>query len=423
MKILYLAHRLPYPPNKGEKIRTFHQIEQLAKRHTIHLCTFVDDPDDIPHVETLRRYCASVEFVYRSNAPAMFLAPAGLLRGLPFSIALFYRKAFATKVKNKLATERIDCLFASSSSMAQYARFASDCPKVIDFIDVDCEKWRLYAQHHSFPLNLIYQVESERLAKYEERAARTFDHCILISEEEQAALQKRVQDRAISVISNGVDLEYFNNSGVDTGRGHQPIVVFTGVMDYFPNVDAVNYFCRTIFPLVRNSAPEAQFYIVGRNPAPAVLALKKHPNVVVTGTVSDVRPYVARAAVAIAPLRIAPGVQNKILEAMALGVPVVGSTQSFKGIRAGKRDGIRVADDPRSFARHVVDLLRSDPSTRSEIARQARSYVERFHRWDEQGDRLERLLHEIILTKVARGSLMVEGHELASVAKQTPARS
>jgi len=394
MKILYLAHRLPYPPNKGEKIRTFHQIQQLAKRHTIHLCSFVDDPDDLPYVPALRKYCASVEVVFRSNAPSLFLGAAAFLRGLPFSVSLFYRKAFANKVKKKLATERFDCVFVSSSSMAQYSCFASDLPKIIDFIDVDCEKWRLYAQYHSFPLAMIYRLEAERLARYEEQAAHIFDHCILISEEERRVFQERVNGRPVSVISNGVDLEYFSPS--DYLHVSEPAIVFTGVMDYFPNVDAVQYFCQEVFPLVRNSAPEAQFYIVGRNPTQQVKALKKYPNVIVTGTVPDVRPYLARATVSVAPLRIAPGVQNKVLESMAIGVPVIGTAQSFKGIAATESDGIRIANDPRSFAQHVVAFLRSDATFRCQIARQARRYVERHHRWDDQGARLERLLEEVV---------------------------
>src|SRR5919109_2233912 len=222
MKILYLAHRLPYPPNKGEKIRTFHQIQQLAKRHTIHLCSFVDDPDDLPYVAALRKHCASVEVVFRSNAPTVFLTAAAFLRRLPFSVLLFYRKAFANKVMKKLATERFDCVFVSSSSMAQYGRFAPDLPKVIDFIDVDCEKWRSYAQYHSFAIAMIYRLEAERLARYEEQAAYTFDRSILISEEERCVFQERVRNRPVSVVANGVDLEYFSPYGVDFQNVSQP---------------------------------------------------------------------------------------------------------------------------------------------------------------------------------------------------------
>jgi sugar transferase (PEP-CTERM/EpsH1 system associated) len=413
MNILYLAHRLPYPPNKGEKIRTFHQIQELAKRHTIHLCSFVDDPDDLPYVPALRKYCASVDVVYRSNATILFLAPTAFLKRIPFSVSLFYRKAFAKKVMKKLTTERFDCVFVSSSSMAQYARFAPGLPKVIDFIDVDCEKWRLYAQHHSFPLAMIYRLEAERLARYEEQVAHSFDRCILISEEERRVFQARVNGLAVSVISNGVDLEYFSPSGSDYLHVSQPAIVFTGVMDYFPNIDAVQYFCQDVFPLVRNSAPEAQFYIVGRNPTREVKALKNYPNVIVTGTVPDVRPYLARATVSVAPLRIARGVQNKVLESMAIGVPVVGTAESFKGIAATEGDGIRVAKDPRSFAEHVVALLRSDATFRCQMARQARRYIEQHHRWEHQGAKLERLLTEVVWGHAEAKSLGVKSAVLA----------
>lgn len=413
MKILYLAHRLPYPPNKGEKIRTFHQIQQLAKRHTIHLCSFVDDPDDLPYVPVLRKYCASVEVVYRSNAPTLVRAAAALLNRIPFSVSFFYRKAFANKLKKKLATEHFDCVFVSSSSMAQYSCFALDLPKIIDFIDVDCEKWRLYAKHHSFPLAMIYRLEAERLARYEEQAAHSFDHCILISEEERRLFQERVNGRPVSVISNGVDLEYFSPSVSDYLHVSEPAIVFTGVMDYFPNVDAVQYFCREVFPLVRQSVPEARFYIVGRNPTREVKALQRYPSVIVTGTVPDIRPYLARATVSVAPLRIARGIQNKVLEAMAMGVPIVGTAESFKGIAATESDGIRIARDPRSFADYVLGFLQSEATFRCQISRQTRCYIERHHRWDHQGAQLERLLKEVVWGYAEPKSLGVKSAVLA----------
>jgi sugar transferase (PEP-CTERM/EpsH1 system associated) len=422
MKILYLAHRLPYPPNKGEKIRSFHQIQQLAKRHTIHLCSFVDDPDDLPYVPELRKHCASVEIVYRSNTSSLLLGAAAFVKRHPLSVSLFYRKAFAKKILEKLATERFDCLFVSSSSMAQYSRLASDLPKIIDFIDVDCEKWRLYAQYHSFPLSMIYRLEAERLASYEEQTAYIFDHCILVSEEERRLLQERVNGRRVSVISNGVDLEYFAPYGFDFPRVSHPSIVFTGAMDYFPNVDAVRYFCQEVFPLVRQSAPKAQFYVVGRNPTREVKALKNHPNVIVTGTVPDIRPYLARATVSVAPLRIARGVQNKVLESMAIGVPVVGTMESFKGIAATDRDGIRMANDPRSFAQYVLAFLRSDMASRCQIARQARRYVERHHRWEHQGALLQRVLEEVIWGHAENKSLKLINGGHPEICNENPTR-
>jgi sugar transferase (PEP-CTERM/EpsH1 system associated) len=409
VRILYLAHRIPYPPNKGEKIRTFHQIQQLAKNHTIHLFSFVDDPDELSYRSALRKYCASVEVVYRSHGATLFLAAAGFLRRLPFSVSLFYRKALAEKIIQKVATERFDCIIVSSSSMAQYACLVPNLPKILDFIDVDSEKWRLYAQLRSFPLASVYQLEAERLARYEERIARVFDHSILSSEAEWHLFRARVTERPVSIISNGVDLQYFSRSGIVATDTSQPTIIFTGVMDYFPNVDAARYFCRDIFPLVRRTMTDAHFYVVGRNPTPQVRELAKQTNVTVTGTVPDVRPYLARATVAVAPFRLARGVQNKVLESMAMGVPVV----AFKGIAATEQDGIRVANDPRSFAQHVTTFLRGDATLRLRAARQARSYVERHHRWEDQGAKLERLLEEVVSANTAANSLRVKSAAFA----------
>ena len=395
MKILYLAHRIPYPPNKGEKIRTFHQIQQLARRHPIHLYSFVDDPRDLPGAAKLREHCASVEVVYRGQARSVLLAAEALLKRSPFSVSLFYRKALAEKVTQKAATERFDCIVASSSSMAQYACLVPDVPKILDFIDMDSEKWGLYAEHRRFPLSLIYRVEAERLAKYEDEMARVFDHSIVISEEERRVFQKRVSDRPVAVISNGVDFEYFSPSRIVSGGNSQPSIVFTGVMDYFPNVDAVQFFCGEVFCRVRDLVPNAHFYIVGRNPTRQVNELGKKTNVIVTGTVPDVRPYLVQATVSVAPFRLARGVQNKVLEAMAMGVPVVGTPEAFKGISAIEQNGVRIADNPRFFAQQVATFLQG-ASLRREAGLQARRYVERHHRWEDQGAKLERLIEEVV---------------------------
>jgi sugar transferase (PEP-CTERM/EpsH1 system associated) len=413
VNILYLAHRIPYPPNKGEKIRTFHQIQQLARRHPIHLCSFVDDPKDLAGASKLREHCASVEVVYRGQARTFLLAAAAFLKRSPLSVSLFYRKALAEKVAQKAATERFDCIIVSSSSMAQYACLVPNVPKIVDFIDMDSEKWGLYAEHRMSPLSLIYRLEAERLAKYEEEMAHVFDHSIVISEEERRVFQKRVRDRAVAVISNGVDLEYFSPRGNVATKISQSIIVFTGVMDYFPNVDAVTYFSREIFPLVRAVLPSAEFYIVGRNPTREVRQLGKQSNVIVTGTVPDVRPYFAQARVSVAPFRLARGVQNKILEAMAMGIPVVGTAEAFKGIAATERDGVRIADDPSSFAQQVTTFLQGDASLRREAGLQARRYVERCHRWEDQGAKLERLIEEIVWKHRRKGEIEAQRAALA----------
>jgi sugar transferase (PEP-CTERM/EpsH1 system associated) len=394
VNILYIAHRIPYPPNKGEKIRAFHQIRHLSKNHTVHLVCMVDDPADLPHIKTLEQYCASVEAVYRYKSATLLLAPLALLTPKPLSVISFYRGHLARKIAQKLETEKFDGIFVSSSAMAEYVLQVSNIAKVIDFVDVDSEKWRLYAAHHSFPLSWIYQIEAKRLAKYEEKIAKLFDHSIFISAEEIRLFQQRVNDRPISVISNGVDLDYFTFSKRELCHAVSPTIVFTGVMDYFPNIDAVRYFCQEIFPLVREAVPEVKFYIVGRNPTRHVKKLACRPNVIVSGTVPDVRPYLAKATIAVAPFRIARGVQNKVLEAMATGLPIVGTSQAFKGIEATEHDGIRIADAPNRFALEVSAFLLGDSALRQQCARQARRYVEKHHQWEDQGAKLENLLRE-----------------------------
>lgn len=397
MNILYLAHRIPYPPNKGEKIRTWHQILHLAKTHTIHLVCMVDDPADLEHVSILERYCASVVTVYRNKTAALCLATLALLTRKPLSVAAFYRPELAREIARQLQTQSFDVIVVTSSAMAEYVLHVSDIPRVIDFIDVDSEKWRQYAQHHAFPLSWIYSLEACRLAAYEAKIARAFHHVVLISQEEKRLFQQRVCDRPVAVVSNGVDLNYFVPRSADAAACLPPALVFTGVMDYFPNVDAVQYFCTDIFPLVRAAVPACRFSIVGRNPARGVRDLQHHPNVTVTGSVPDVRPYLAQATVAVAPFRIARGVQNKVLEAMAAGLPVVGTAQAFEGIAATAEDGIRIADDPQSFAKELIALLTGSDTVRQQCGLQARRYVEAHHQWRDQGVKLERLLQAEIL--------------------------
>jgi sugar transferase (PEP-CTERM/EpsH1 system associated) len=396
MDILYLAHRIPYPPNKGEKIRAFHQLLHLSQHHTIHLVCLVDDPNDLEYVSILERYCASVVAVYRRKTSALCLAARALLTRKPLSVAAFYRKALAEEIARKLHTETVDVIFVSSAAMAEYVLEVSTLPRVIDFVDVDSEKWRQYAQHHAIPLAWIYDLEARRLAAYEAHIAHVFNHAILISHAEKRLFQQRIGDRPIAVISNGVDLNYFVPASAKAASHRLPTLVFTGAMDYFPNVDAVEYFCSAIFPLVRAVVPDCWFSIVGRHPTRRVLALSKHPNVTVTGAVPDVRPYLAQATIAVAPFRLARGVQNKVLEAMASGLPVVGTSRAFEGIMATEEDGIRIADDPQHFATGLIALLTGNDTVRQQCALQARRYVEAHHQWSKQGAQLEHLLQEVV---------------------------
>ena len=394
LKILYIAHRIPYPPNKGEKIRAFHQIRYLSKVHEVHLACLVDEREDLEHTKTLEKYCASVDVVFRRKSAFRLRVLLGLLTNKPLSVAAFYDRELDKRIRQKLRTETFDRIVVFSSAMAEYVRRAAGIPKLIDLVDADSEKWRLFADYHPKPLSWLYRLEAHHLSRYEENVVRMSERSVFVSEAEAELLRQRVPDRPMTVIPNGVDLDYFAPPSETLSCSKQPVVVFTGAMDYFPNVDAVQYFCSDILPLITEACPEIRFYIVGRHPTRQVQTLERQKHVMVTGSVPDVRPYLRAATVAVAPLRIARGVQNKILEAMAMGLPVVGTSSAFQGLGATTADGIRKADNAKSFAREILALLENSTLQR-QCSLQVRRYVQQHHRWQDHGSALESLLHEM----------------------------
>jgi sugar transferase (PEP-CTERM/EpsH1 system associated) len=389
MTILYLTHRVPFPPDKGEKIRAYHQIAHLAARHRVHLISLADTREDLVHARSLERLCASVDVVYRSRRAAPWMALSALPSARSLSVAAFDLPAIHRLVRARLRADAPDVIVAYTCPMAIYVRDVTGIPRLLDFVDLDSEKWRAYAARARFPRSWMYRMEADRLARFEAEMAERFESSTFVSETEAALLRPRAPGARIGVIPMGVDLDYF--------RPHEPRplpgpeIVFTGVMDYYPNADAVRHFADAMLPRIRASVPDAMFTIVGRRPTPDVRALGIREGVRVTGEVPDVRPYFARARLAVAPFRIARGVQSKVLEAMAMGLPVVSAPLATQGIGAGPDDGITVAGDPASFAAAAVTLLRDDVHWRRN-AEAARNYVARAHRWVDAGTQLESML-------------------------------
>lgn len=379
-EILFLAHRIPYPPDKGDKIRSWRLVEHLARRFRVHLAAFVDDPADFAHEAFLNGVCESVFLAPLHPRAARVKSAAGLLTGEPLSFA-YYRDAAMVRHVEEVRARDLAAEFAFSSSMAPYIAAARGTrPRFIDLCDADSEKWRQYAGESSGPMRLVYAREARRLAAAEATMINWADAAFAASPAEAALLSAMpgVTQR-VTVCGNGVDCDYFSPQALAAPAGAAEIV-FTGAMDYAANVDAVVWFARDAWPAVRDKAHGARFAIVGANPSKAVRALASLPGVAVTGKVDDVRPWLQQARVAVAPLRIARGVQNKVLEAMAMAKPVVATAAANAGVGARPDTEIIIADEAPSFADAVAGLL-TDRARAAGIGSAARARIVADFRW------------------------------------------
>jgi len=383
-ELLYLVHRIPYPPNKGDKIRSFHLLKHLAQSYKVHVGAFVDDPDDWRYAEALAQLAGGeIKLLPLNSRMATFKSAVGLLTGEPLTIPYYRDRRMQAWVGAMLATRPIHHAVVYSSSMAQYLMNRPALRRVIDFVDIDSDKWRQYADKKSWPLCMVYRRESRKLFGYEQRVTRTFDAACFVSDAEANLFQQLAPDCAGKVFScsNGVDTEYFSpeNAGASPYPPGVRAIVFTGAMDYWANADAVAWFAKEVFPAIRSAYPDVAFYIVGARPSVEVQALAKEPNIVVTGSVPDTRPYIAHAALAVAPLRIARGIQNKVLEAMAMAKPTIVSPEALEGIRAEPKQELLLAADAQAFAALSRQLL-LQPAPEIGIA--ARKRVVADYGWD-----------------------------------------
>jgi sugar transferase (PEP-CTERM/EpsH1 system associated) len=388
-----LVHRLPFPPNKGDKIRSFHVLAHLAARHQVSLGCLVDDPDDLRHVSDLGAHAARVAVARIDGRARRAASLRALWPARSITVTHFHRAALQRQVDAWIDEAPFDGVLCCSAAMAEYvfrSRHADGAlrraVKVMDLIDVDSSKWAQYAASAPPWLAWLYRHEATQMSAYERRIVREFDRTFLVSEAEARLLQGADALGRVGAFSNGVDLEYFAPAGSTAdaspaASAAPPLIVFTGVMDYLPNVEGVDWFARDVLPQVRAARPDALFAIVGSRPSPRVRRLAALPGVTVTGFVDDVRVWLGRASVCVAPLRIARGIQNKVLEAMAMARPVVATRHAFEGIDAIPGRDLLLADDARAFADAVLALL-NDPRSAAEMGNAARACMERGYRWD-----------------------------------------
>ncbi|MEZ5626987.1 MAG: TIGR03087 family PEP-CTERM/XrtA system glycosyltransferase [Rhodocyclaceae bacterium] len=382
--LLYLVHRIPYPPNKGDKLRSFHILRHLAEHYRVFLATFVDHPDDLRHVQALDQWCAGVHAVRLNPTLGRMRSLRGLLTGEALSVPYYRNSGLADWVSEMVRSEHIRKAVVFSGPMAQYLEGLSLARTVIDFCDVDSAKWTQYAASRRGPMAWLYRREGRLLGRYERQWARRADVSSFVTRAEAdlfLADAPQLADRVLA-IENGVDAEVFSpaNGGERPYRAGDPNIVFAGAMDYWPNVDAATWFAREVMPRVWAELPEACFTIVGMNPTPAVRSLAVPERVVVTGTVPDVRPYVHHADVVVAPLRVARGIQNKVLEAMSMARPVVVSTASAAGLRGRVGISHEVAESPADYVAAIQRCLAPEVGQAMGLA--ARQTVLEHYAWD-----------------------------------------
>jgi sugar transferase (PEP-CTERM/EpsH1 system associated) len=402
-ELLVVVHRVPYPPDKGDKIRSYNQIKFLVEQGwKVHLCTLADDPSDMQHAVELLKLCASVAIEPLHPKLQKIKSLSAIFMGLPMSARYFYSKNLQQRVNDVLGNHPISAVLCYCSPMAEYLRRASVNPLpygrnrhvsyIMDLVDVDSDKWEQYAKRHSAPMKWVYNLESRLLHRYERSITGWFDAVVLVSEAEANVFRHRVGcQHKIRAVGNGVDLAYFHPADKKTVRANSRIS-FCGAMNYLPNVDAVCWFAREVLPRIREKLGEVEFWIIGGAAGDEVRALGNLPGVRVTGRVDDVRPFVWDSDLAVAPIRIARGIQNKVLEAMAMGVSTLVSPQAFEGLEAETGRELTVSPaEPDEFAAVAIELLR-DPQRRHDIARNARLMVEEKYSWEGRLQVLDDLL-------------------------------
>jgi len=384
---LFLAHRVPFPPDRGDKMRSFHMLKALAALGPVHLLAFTDDARDEELAIGLDAYVAS-RLLVRRNLAVPIAGFRALADGTPYSLASFDHPRIAARVTALLDSGAIDRIFVFSGQMAQYVPVSWLARTIVDFVDVDSAKFGDYAAASAglSPMRAVYGREERELARFEAQIARYAAKSLFVSAAEAALFRDRsgLAEDKVMAIDNGIDLDFYDPGAAILPAdidGDGPLVVFTGQMDYRPNIDAVDRFARQVLPRLRIKAPDARFAVVGRKPSQRVCDLGTLDGVIVTGAVDDIRCWLAAADVVVAPLQIARGVQNKVLEAMAMARPVVVSPAAARGIDATDREHFVVADSAGAQADAIAALI-ADPQRAGRLGRAARARVTARYGWD-----------------------------------------
>ncbi len=379
-RILYLTHRVPHPPDKGDRIRNYHVLRELAKVASVTLISLADEPVTAATRIELASLCARVEIVPSAGKRRWWRAGRHLLAGRSLSEGLFAEPAFDAAIARAAGARGWDASLVSASSLTPYQQLHGLVakPRFVDLVDVDSQKWFDYADAAHGPKHWLYTLEGHRIRKLEREIAAWAKAVFIVSPSECQVFDGFTRAGAGTVATNGVDLGYFRpRPDVST----RPICAFVGALDYFPNIDAAIWFATDIWPAIRARHSDAEFHIIGRKPTAAVRRLEAFDGVKIVADVPDIRPHLAEAALVVCPIRVARGLQNKVLEAMAMAKPTLAAPAAIRAIRAEVGKELLSPTDEAEWIDAVGDLL-DDPERRGELGLAARRFVETHHHWD-----------------------------------------
>ena len=382
--ILFLTHRVPWPPNRGDKIRAHHILRKLMEYAPVHLACFADDDKEAVQGSAVKTGLASVEIVRRNKSNVQAGIEA-IISGKPVSLTSFDSAKIRKYVTDTIKAYNIDCIFVFSGQMAQYIPENFSGRVIMDFADVDSAKFESYANEGAGPMAWVNRREGRMLRAFERQVAERADYSLFVSEAEAQLFRQRsgLDHQKVKAIGNGIDLDFYDpNKAVAAELGNVgPLIIFTGQMDYRPNVEAVISFSKEVMPDIQKLHPRAQFAIVGRAPTADVARLDGQSGTIVVGSVDDIRCWLKAADIVVAPLRIARGIQNKVLEAMAMGKAVVASSAAAQGIEAVDGQHFQVAASPAEEAKRVCELL-SDPQSANTLGYNAAALIRETYSWD-----------------------------------------
>ena len=386
MKLLFLTHHIPCPTDKGDKSRAYKVLQYLSQRHEIFLVCLVDHKSDLHVLDDWRKLLPHVSYIQLNRIRQFLCMLKSLFSNKPFTVSYFYHHTLRKQLELLTKKFAFEAFFVYSSAMAEYINDVDVPLRLVDFGALDSEKFKQYSRSSGAPLSWFYFFESKRFVVYEKKMTSSFDHVLFISQQEKNLFNGDTSNQKIKLLSNGIDFKRYHDSGISElppdSSGGRPYLVFTGALDYLPNIDAAYWFSRFVFPHIKAALPPLQLYIIGRNPVNEVLQLHDPlGSIFVTSYIDDLRSYIKDARVFVAPSRIAHGMQTKVFEAMACGVPVVTNPDSANRIGAIPGQEILIAESASDYVHQTLLLLVNNP-IREKLRKQAFHFLKHNFSWE-----------------------------------------